>query len=82
MDRVQPIVAKYGKTVIAWHQITGAHPAKGAIAQYWGLDDTDAAEKAQVAKAAQNGTGLILSPGAPCSGAMSLVRVGSRRIFG
>ncbi|NUR00780.1 MAG: family 20 glycosylhydrolase [Streptomyces sp.] len=62
MDRVQPVVAKYGKTVIAWHQITGAHPAKGAIAQYWGLDDTDAAEKAQVVKAAQNGTGLILSP--------------------
>jgi hexosaminidase len=62
MDRVQPIVAKYGKTVIAWHQLTGAHPAKGALAQYWGLDDTDAAEKAQVAKAAQNGTGLILSP--------------------
>ncbi|MGW9025091.1 beta-N-acetylhexosaminidase [Streptomyces sp. NPDC055722] len=62
MDRVQPIVAKYGKTVIAWHQITGAHPVKGALAQYWGLDDTSAAEKAQVAKAAQNGTGLILSP--------------------
>ncbi|MGW3120225.1 beta-N-acetylhexosaminidase [Streptomyces sp. NPDC001107] len=62
MDRVQPVVAKYGKTVIAWHQITGAHPAKGALAQYWGLDDTDAAEKAQVVKAAQNGTGLILSP--------------------
>ncbi|MER6422398.1 beta-N-acetylhexosaminidase [Streptomyces sp. NPDC001137] len=62
MDRVQPVVAEYGKTVIAWHQITGAHPAKGALAQYWGLDDTDAAEKAQVVKAAQNGTGLILSP--------------------
>ncbi|WP_405660939.1 beta-N-acetylhexosaminidase [Streptomyces sp. NBC_00079] len=62
MDRVQPVVAKYGKTVIGWHQLTGAHPVKGAIAQYWGLDDTDAAEKAQVAKAAQNGTGLILSP--------------------
>jgi len=62
MDRVQPVVAKYGKTVIAWHQITGAHPAKGALAQYWGLDDTDAAEKAQVVKAAQSGTGLILSP--------------------
>jgi len=62
MDRVRPIVAKYGKTVIAWHQLTGAHPAKGALAQYWGLDDTSAEEKAQVAKAAQNGTGLILSP--------------------
>ncbi|MEU1402201.1 beta-N-acetylhexosaminidase [Streptomyces sp. NPDC005728] len=62
MDRVQPIVAKYGKTVIGWHQLTGATPAKGALAQYWGLDGTSAAEKAQVAKAAQNGTGLILSP--------------------
>lgn len=62
MDRVQPVVAKYGKTVIGWHQLTGAHPVKGAIAQYWGLDDTDAAEKAQVAQAAQNGTRLIFSP--------------------
>ncbi|GHI07496.1 beta-N-acetylhexosaminidase [Streptomyces cellostaticus] len=62
MDRVQPIVAKYGKTVIGWHQLTGATPAPGALAQYWGLDGTSAAEKAQVAKAAQNGTGLILSP--------------------
>ncbi|WP_372504295.1 beta-N-acetylhexosaminidase [Streptomyces spinosisporus] len=62
MDRVQPVVAKYGKTVIGWHQLTGAHPVKGAIAQYWGLDDTDAAEKAQVAQAARNGTRLIFSP--------------------
>ncbi|WP_210591241.1 beta-N-acetylhexosaminidase [Streptomyces sp. GESEQ-35] len=62
MDRVQPIVAKYGKTVVGWHQLTGATPAKGALAQYWGLDDTSAAEKEQVAEAARNGTGLILSP--------------------
>ncbi|MEU9245275.1 beta-N-acetylhexosaminidase [Streptomyces sp. NPDC048385] len=62
MDRVQPVVAKYGKTVIGWHQLTGARPARGALAQYWGLDDTGAAEKAQVVRAAQHGTGLILSP--------------------
>ncbi|MFJ4952307.1 beta-N-acetylhexosaminidase [Streptomyces sp. NPDC088760] len=62
MDRVQPVVARYGKTVIGWHQLTGAHPARGALAQYWGLDGTSAAEKAQVAQAARNGTGLILSP--------------------
>ncbi|MFL4950300.1 beta-N-acetylhexosaminidase [Streptomyces sp. MMS24-I31] len=62
MDRVQPIVTRHGKTVIGWHQLTGATPAKGALAQYWGLDSTSAAEKAQVARAAQNGTGLILSP--------------------
>ncbi|MDK1347816.1 beta-N-acetylhexosaminidase [Streptomyces sp. 378] len=62
MDRVQPIVAKYGKTVVGWHQLTGATPAKGALAQYWGLDSTGAEEKAQVVQAAQSGTGLILSP--------------------
>ncbi|CAM5593610.1 hypothetical protein SVIOM74S_09291 [Streptomyces violarus] len=62
MDRVQPVVAKYGKTVVGWHQLTGATPAKGALAQYWGLDSTSAEEKAQVVKAAQSGTGLILSP--------------------
>ncbi|MFG3011235.1 beta-N-acetylhexosaminidase [Streptomyces cinerochromogenes] len=62
MDRVQPVVARYGKTVIGWHQLTGAHPAHGALAQYWGLDGTSAAEKTQVAEAARNGTGLILSP--------------------
>ncbi|MEU1800614.1 beta-N-acetylhexosaminidase [Streptomyces sp. NPDC019937] len=58
MDRVQPIVAKYGKTVVGWHQLTGARPAKGAIAQYWG---TDGSEK-EVADAARNGTRLVLSP--------------------
>ncbi|MET7764953.1 beta-N-acetylhexosaminidase [Streptomyces sp. NPDC005393] len=58
MDRVQPIVAKYGKTAVGWHQLTGAHPAKGAIAQYWGLDGSEK----QVADAAKAGTRLILSP--------------------
>ncbi len=62
MERVQPVVAEYGKTVIGWHQLTGAEPAEGALAQYWGTDRTSAAEKEQVAAAARNGTGLILSP--------------------
>ncbi|UYQ62250.1 beta-N-acetylhexosaminidase [Streptomyces peucetius] len=62
MNKVQPIVAKYGKTVIGWHQLTGASPQQGALAQYWGLDGTGQAEKEQVAEAARNGTGLILSP--------------------
>ncbi|MFE7761986.1 beta-N-acetylhexosaminidase [Streptomyces sp. NPDC057438] len=62
MDRVQPVVEKYGKTVIGWHQLTGATPARGALAQYWGLDGTGAQEKERVAAAARNGTGIILSP--------------------
>ncbi|MFC9845371.1 beta-N-acetylhexosaminidase [Streptomyces sp. NPDC060223] len=62
MDRVQPIVAKYGKTVIGWHQLAGASPAPGALVQYWGLDGTNPAEKEEVAAAARNGAGVILSP--------------------
>ncbi|MGA4861938.1 beta-N-acetylhexosaminidase [Streptomyces lavendulocolor] len=62
MDRAQATVAKYGKTVVGWHQLTGARPAPGALAQYWGLDRTGDAEKARVAAAARNGTGLVLSP--------------------
>ncbi len=62
MERVQPVVGKYGKTVTGWHQLAGAAPAKGALVQYWGLDSTPAAEKEQVAAVARNGTGVILSP--------------------
>ncbi|MCK7625335.1 beta-N-acetylhexosaminidase [Streptomyces sp. RS10V-4] len=62
MDKVQPLVAEHGKTVIGWHQLTGARPAKGALAQYWGYDRTGAQERQQVADAARNGTRLILSP--------------------
>ncbi|APE21778.1 MULTISPECIES: beta-N-acetylhexosaminidase [Streptomyces] len=62
MDKVQPVVAKYGKKVIGWHQLTGATPAEGALVQFWGLDRTPAAEKERVAAAARAGTGLILSP--------------------
>ncbi|WP_405742170.1 beta-N-acetylhexosaminidase [Streptomyces sp. NBC_01525] len=62
MDKVQPIVAKYGKTAVGWHQLAGAHPAKGAVAQYWGYDATSAAERKEVTDAAAQGTRLILSP--------------------
>ncbi|MEU9336839.1 beta-N-acetylhexosaminidase [Streptomyces sp. NPDC048290] len=62
MARAQAVVARYGKTVVGWHQLTGATPVRGALAQYWGLDGTDAAEKERVAAAARAGTGVILSP--------------------
>lgn len=58
MDRAQKTVAKYGKTVIGWHQLTGATPAKGAVAQYWGTTG----EESEVVEAAKKGTRLILSP--------------------
>ncbi|MFE5545222.1 beta-N-acetylhexosaminidase [Streptomyces sp. NPDC056534] len=62
MDKVQPVVAKYGKKVVGWHQLTGTTPADGALVQYWGLDRTPAEEKERVAAAARSGAGLVLSP--------------------
>ncbi|WP_314175426.1 beta-N-acetylhexosaminidase [Streptomyces winkii] len=60
MERAQKTVAKYGKTVIGWHQLTGAKPAEGAVAQYWGT--SGAADEPEVAEAAKKGTKLVLSP--------------------
>ncbi|MGC5399295.1 beta-N-acetylhexosaminidase [Streptomyces sp. DT20] len=62
MNRAQATVGKYGKTVMGWHQITGATPVKGAVAQYWGYDKTSAADRQQVVDAAKNGTRLVMSP--------------------
>ncbi|MFE5797427.1 beta-N-acetylhexosaminidase [Streptomyces sp. NPDC056503] len=63
MTRIQPLVAKHGKKVMAWHQLTGdATPAPGALIQYWGLDRTTAEEKEKVAEAAKAGAGIVVSP--------------------
>lgn len=62
MERAQAVVGKYGKTVMGWHQLTGADPVKGAVAQYWGYDATSAADRQQVVDAAKKGTKLVLSP--------------------
>ncbi|MFI6641915.1 beta-N-acetylhexosaminidase [Streptomyces sp. NPDC050504] len=62
MDRAQAIVGKYGKTVLGWHQLTGAKPVAGAVAQYWGYDATGAAERQRVVDAAKAGTKVVLSP--------------------
>lgn len=58
MNKVQPIVAKYGKTVLAWHQVVEATPLPSTVAQYW--DTTN--DNPDVAAAAHNGTKLVLSP--------------------
>ncbi|WP_167153060.1 MULTISPECIES: beta-N-acetylhexosaminidase [Streptomyces] len=58
MDKAQPVVGKYGKTVMAWHQITEATPVEGAVAQYWGT----LGNEPEVAAAAQAGTRLVMSP--------------------
>ncbi|MBT2449508.1 beta-N-acetylhexosaminidase [Streptomyces sp. ISL-43] len=62
MDRAQAVVARHGKTVVAWHQLATARPADGAVLQYWGHDRTPAPERAAVAAAAKAGHPVILSP--------------------
>ncbi|MFF5444530.1 beta-N-acetylhexosaminidase [Streptomyces sp. NPDC012888] len=62
MERAQAVVAAYGKTVVAWHQLAAADPADGAVLQWWGHDKTAAAERDRVAAAARAGHKLILSP--------------------
>ncbi|MFC4909648.1 beta-N-acetylhexosaminidase [Actinomadura gamaensis] len=62
MDKAQPIVARHGRTVMAWHQLASGHPAPGAVLQYWGGDFTGQAERKQVADAAVHGAKLVLSP--------------------
>ncbi|MFI1095253.1 family 20 glycosylhydrolase [Streptomyces sp. NPDC020917] len=58
MDRVQPMVTRYGKTVIGWHQLDAAHPVPGALVQYWGTTGDESA----VVAAARAGTRVIMSP--------------------
>lgn len=60
MERAQKTVAKYGKKVIGWHQLTGAKPAEGAVAQYWGTSGAE--DEPEVVEAAKKGTRLIVSP--------------------
>ncbi|MFD9303129.1 beta-N-acetylhexosaminidase [Streptomyces sp. NPDC060048] len=62
MDRAQAVVARHGKTVVAWHQLATARPAARAVLQYWGHDRTPAPEKAAVVAAAKAGHPVILSP--------------------
>ncbi|MEV6548195.1 beta-N-acetylhexosaminidase [Streptomyces sp. NPDC051597] len=58
MDRAQAVVGKYGKTVMGWHQLTGARPVAGAVAQYWGTEG----DEAEVVAAAKAGTKVVMSP--------------------
>src|SRR3954470_23423996 len=57
-QRVLPLVAKYGKTAYGWNDIAAAPAARNAVAQYWGLDTSDAT----LAAAVRRGTRVIMSP--------------------
>ncbi|RDI23775.1 hexosaminidase [Lentzea flaviverrucosa] len=58
MDRALPIVKKYGKTVLGWHEFVKTTTDTTAMPQYWGTS----ASNATVQAAAARGQKVIMSP--------------------
>jgi len=58
IQRVLPLVAKYGKRVVGWHEMAGVELPETAVAQYWRIEATDEG----TARAAANGSKVIMSP--------------------
>ncbi len=58
IQRVLPLVAKYGKRVVGWHEMAGVELPETAIVQYWRIEATDEG----TARAAANGSKVIMSP--------------------
>jgi hexosaminidase len=55
MNKVQPIVTKYGKTVVGWDEIANATLQPNTIVQFW-------ADEANSLMAVQKGAKVIMSP--------------------
>ena len=58
MNRVLPIVKKYNKTTVGWHEFIKTTKDTAPIPQFWGTERTDA----NVAAAAQRGNKVLMSP--------------------
>jgi hexosaminidase len=58
MNRVLPIVRKYGKTALGWHEFVKTTTDTTAIPQYWGTTTSNATVQA----AAARGNKVIMSP--------------------
>lgn len=58
MSRVLPMVERYGKTPVGWHEYAKAEPRPGSVVQYWGTDRTSPL----VVDAAARGNRILLSP--------------------
>jgi hexosaminidase len=58
MTRVLPLVSKYGKRAIGWHEMAAVDLPDTAIPQYWRVEPADDG----VARAAENGCQVIMSP--------------------
>ncbi|MFC3897010.1 family 20 glycosylhydrolase [Lentzea rhizosphaerae] len=58
MNRALPIVKKYGKTVLGWHEFVKTTTDTTAVPQYWGTTTSNATVQA----AAARGNKVIMSP--------------------
>ncbi|WP_277670282.1 beta-N-acetylhexosaminidase [Saccharomonospora viridis] len=58
MQRVVPIVEKYGKRPLGWNEIVRGTPSTDTIAQYWGTTT----EHEEIADAVARGHKVIMSP--------------------
>lgn len=58
INRVLPIVTKYGKQAMGWHEMAKAGPPAAAVPQFWGTTTSDSA----VSAAAARGSKILMSP--------------------
>ncbi|ALG13191.1 hexosaminidase [Kibdelosporangium phytohabitans] len=58
IDKVLPIVAKYGKQPIGWHEMAKANPPATSTPQFWGTTTSNA----PVTAAANRGSKVLMSP--------------------
>ncbi|NGY61166.1 family 20 glycosylhydrolase [Lentzea sp. NEAU-D13] len=58
MTRVLPIVKKYNKTTVGWHEFIKTTKDTSLVPQFWGTTTSDA----NVAAAAQRGNKVLMSP--------------------
>jgi hexosaminidase len=58
IQRVLPLVAKYGKCPVGWHEMASVELPENAVVQYWRPESADAG----TARAAAHGNKVIMSP--------------------
>jgi hexosaminidase len=58
MSKVLPIVTKYGKQSMGWHEVAKANPPTSVVPQFWGTTTSNA----PVSAAAARGNKILMSP--------------------
>jgi hexosaminidase len=58
MNKVLPIVTKYGKQSMGWHEVAKVNPPASVVPQYWGTTTANSS----VSAAASRGNKILMSP--------------------